>query len=301
MSRTVSPSTGKVYGVELVCSAWGVPRSSFYHELNTMPREDEQPTSKNKRGPKTKVSDEELLALIREDLESSPFIGEGHRKVWARLYYGKKIKVGKKRVLRLMRENNLLSPHRVPKAPPAEHDGTIITTEPDLMWATDGAKVFTLEDGWGWVFATIEHWNAECMGWHVCKKGNRFAALEPVAMALEREFGRAERGIARGISLRTDNGNVYTSGRFTTQVKAWGFTPSYAYVSQPETNGVVERFFRTLKEQAIYGRVFKNLAEVREAVSEFVELYNDQWLIEKNGYRSPLQAREVYYRVRDAA
>jgi transposase InsO family protein len=91
-----------------------------------------------------------------------------------------------------------------------------------------------------------------------------------------------------------DNGNQYTSGRFTTQVKSWGFAPSYAYVSQPETNGVVERFFRTLKEQAVYGRAFRNLAEVRQAVAEFVELYNEYWLIEKNGYRSPLQARVVH-------
>jgi transposase InsO family protein len=272
----------------------GVPRSSFYHEINTTPRADEEMSLKNKRGPKTLISDEELLVLIREDLESSPFTGEGHRKVWARLYYGKKIKVARKRVLRIMRENNLLSPHRVPKAPPIEHDGQIITTEPNVMWATDGAKVFTLDDGWGWVFAAVEHWNAEVMGWHVCKKGNRFAALEPVSMALTREFGKTERGVARGISLRTDNGNVYTSGRFTTQVKAWGFAPSHAFVEQPETNGVVERFFRTLKEQVIYGRVFRNLDEVRQAVAEFVELYNEQWLIEKNGYRSPLQARGAY-------
>jgi len=300
MSRTASPSTGKVYGAERVCSAWGVPRSSFYHEINIMPRADEEP-SKKKRGPKPDISDEELLALIREDLEASPFIGEGHRKVWARLHYGRKIKVARKRVLRMMRENNLLSPHRVPSSPPREHDGTIITTEPNDMWATDGAKVFTLDDGWGWVFATVEHWNAECMGWHVTKKGNRFAALEPVKMALEREFGTAERGVARGISLRIDNGNVYTSGHFTKQIKSWGFAPSYAYVEQPETNGVVERFFRTLKEQVIYGRIFGNLEEVRHVVSEFVEIYNEQWLIEKNGYRSPLQAREVYYRVREAA
>lgn len=300
MSRTASPSTGKVYGAERVCSAWGVPRSSFYHEINIMPQADEEPP-KQKRGPKTDISDGKLLELIKEDLDASPFIGEGHRKVWARLRYGKKIKVARKRILRIMRENNLLSPHRVPKAPPREHDGKIITDEPDIMWATDGAKVFTLDDGWGWVFAAVEHWNAECMGWHVTKKGNRFAALEPVSMALEREFGRAERGIARGISLRTDNGNVYTSGHFTKQIKSWGFAPSYAYVSEPETNGVVERFFRTLKEQSIYGRAFKNLEEVRQAVAEFVELYNEQWLIEKNGYRSPLAAREAYYGVKEAA
>ena len=60
------------------------------------------------------------------------------------------------------------------------------------------------------------------MGWHVTKRGNRFAALEPVSMALEREFGRAERGVARGISLRMDHGNQYTSDRFTKQIKAWG-------------------------------------------------------------------------------
>ena len=301
MSRTVSPLTGKVYGAERVCSAWGVPRSSFYNEHNSRPRADEENVTKKKRGPRPKISDEELLALILEDLDSSPFIGEGHRKVWARLRYGKGVRVARKRVLRIMRENNLLSPHRVPKAPPREHDGQIITHEPNIMWATDGAKVFTLDDGWGWVFAAVEHWNAECMGWHVTKKGNRFAALEPVTMGLEREFGRAERGIARGVSLRMDHGNVYTSEDFTNQAKSWGFALSYAYVSEPETNGVVERFFRTLKEQAIYGRVFRNLEEVRQAVAEFVELYNSQWLVEKNGYRSPLQAREVYYGVREAA
>jgi len=300
MSRTVSPSTDKVYGVERVCSAWGVPRSSFYYEINTMPQADEEPNRK-KRGPKPKISDDELLELIKEDLDASPFIGEGHRKVWARLRWGKGIRVARKRVLRLMRDHNLLSPHRVPKAPPKEHDGAIITDEPALMWATDGAKVFTLEDGWGWVFACVEHWNAECMGWHVTKKGNRFAALEPVSMACEREFGCAEKGIARGISLRMDHGNVYTSDHFTTQAKTWGFALSYAYVSEPETNGVVERFFRTLKEQAIYGRCFNNLEEVRQAVAEFVELYNSQWLIEKNGYRSPLAAREAYYGVMEAA
>jgi len=92
MSRTVSPSTGKVYGAERVCSAWGVPRSSFYHEISIMPRADEEPSAKKKRGPRPKITDGELLALIREDLESSPFTGEGHRKVWARLRYGKGIK-----------------------------------------------------------------------------------------------------------------------------------------------------------------------------------------------------------------
>ena len=49
------------------------------------------------------------------------------------------------------------------------------------MWGTDGVRVFTAEDGWVWTFAAVDHWNAECVGWHVCKVGNRFAGLEPIA------------------------------------------------------------------------------------------------------------------------
>jgi putative transposase len=298
LSSESSPATGRTYGVKAVCSTLCVPRSSFYEKKR---RKRSKGRKAGKRRPKPSVSDEKLLALIREDLATSPFIGEGHRKVWARLKFGRGIAVSRKRVLRIMRENNLLSPYRMPQMPANHHDGEIITSEPNVMWGTDGAKVFTLEEGWGWIFVNVEHWNSECMGWHVTKKGDRFAALEPVSMGIMSEFGSVERGIARGISLRMDHGNQYTSERFQNQVKAWGFAPSYAFVSQPETNGVAERFFRTLKEQVIYGGVFQNLEEVSRAVAEFVELYNDQWLIEKNGYRSPLEARKVFYRVREAA
>ncbi len=62
----------------------------------------------------------------------------------------------------------------------------------DLMWGTDGVRVFTADDGRVWTFAAVDHWNAECVGWHVCKVGNRFAALEPVAQGLRRHYGSVE-------------------------------------------------------------------------------------------------------------
>ena len=64
------------------------------------------------------------------------------------------------------------------------HTGKITTDAPGLMWGTDGTKIFTLEDGWVWSFVAMEHWNGECVGWHVTKKGDRFAALEPSARGL---------------------------------------------------------------------------------------------------------------------
>ena len=91
-----------------------------------------------------------------------------------------------------------------------------------------------------------------------------------------------------------DHGTQYMSDHFLNQVKFWGVAPSFAFVAQPQTNGVAERFNRTLKEQAIYGRVFRNIEEVRRAVGEFVERYNAHWRLEKLGFRTPQEARQAH-------
>ena len=173
-----------------------------------------------------------------------------------------RVRVSRTRVLRVMRTQGLLSPHRGRQGEMQAHEGTIVTSAPDVMWGTDGVRVFTAEDGWVWTFAAVDHWNAECVGWHVCKVGNRFAALEPIAQGLGRRYGSVEADVARGLALRLDHGSQYLSDHFLTQLRYWGIHPSFAFVEEPETNGVVERWNRTLKEQAVYGRVFRNLAEV---------------------------------------
>ena len=124
--------------------------------------------------------------------------------------------------------------------------------------------------------------------------GNRFAALEPVAQGLGRLYGSVEADVARGLALRMDHGSQYLSDHFLNQLRYWGIHPSFGFLEEPETNGVVERWNRTLKEQAIYGRVFQNLADVRTAVAEFVERYNQRWRLEKLAYQTPLEAREEY-------
>jgi len=286
MSQTISPGAEKPYGVQRVCNVWEQARSSFYHASRQAPE-----SVPKRRGPRPAISDEDLLTLVRHDLATSPFTGEGHRKVWARLRVRDGVRVSRKRVLRLMRENHLLSPHRGwPKAVKA-HDGKIITMAPNLMWGTDGTRVFTLDEGWVWIFTAVEHWNAECVGWHVCKTGDRYAALQPLSMALGNLYGGVDKDIARGLSLRMDHGTQYLSDHFLNQVKYWGITPSFAFVAEPQTNGVAERFNRTLKEQAIYGRIFRTVEDVREAVKTFVDLYNNEWRVEKNGFRSPNEIR----------
>jgi len=293
VTTATSPGTGLVYGVQRACAAFGVARSSFY-DWREQNAQEGPPERGEKRGPKVKLTDPELLDHIRDDLAKSPFKGEGHRKVWARLRVVRKVRTAPKRVLRLMREHQLLSPHRVRQGAQNLHDGRIMTDAPNVMWGTDGTKVFTLNDGWVWVFSVVEHWNAECLGWNVCKVGNRYQALQPVGMAIQEVFHTVCRDAARGVALRMDHGSQYLSDHFLNQIRFWGLAASFAFVEEPQTNGVAERFNRTLKEQAIYGNVFNNIGEVREAVKNFVEQYNEHWRVEKNGFLTPAEARRAW-------
>jgi transposase InsO family protein len=77
-------------------------------------------------------------------------------------------------------------------------------------------------------------------------------------------------------------------------------TSSPAFVRQPEGNGCIERFFRTLKEQLRWVRHFSTIEELRQALLAFKETYNREWLIARLGYRSPAQVRQAFA-VRPAA
>jgi len=287
MSAAISPATSQSYGVQRVCRIWGLPRSSFYHATRGVAAA----PSAARRGPVPPIADDSLLAAIQADIAASPFRGEGHRKVWARLRYGVGLVVGRNRVLRLMHESQLLSPYRHPPRPANDHNGTILTTAPDRLWGTDASMVQTVADGRVWVFAALDHFNSEVVGHYVSTDGSRFAALEPVSQAVAARFGGIEVDAARGVTVRADNGPQYISRHFTRQLAHWGMALSHSFPHQPETNGVAERFFRTLKEQAIYGQIFHTAAEVRTAVATFVTRYNASWRLARLGYMSPLDFR----------
>ena len=289
MSAATSPGTGLAYGLQRVCAAWGFARSSFYAMKSRQQATAERPPAK-RRGPKPSISDEALLVAIEADLEASPWEGEGHRKVWARLRVCRGIRVSRKRVLRVMRENNLLSPHRCRRRGGNPHVGEIITHAPNLMWGTDGVP--------RWTTAGAGYSPPSSIGTPSASAG--MCASEATASP---PFSRSPWGL-RGCMPRPPP--VRRGGwpcgwitapsicRTTSPTRSSsGIQPSYAFVEQPQTNGVAERFNRTLKEQIIHGRIYRNIAELRNAVRGFVEQYNAQWIVEKNGYLSPAQARQV--------
>lgn len=286
----VSPGTGRRYPLSVVCGQWRVPRSTVYARRQGSGCSKPQPL---KRGPRTAVSDGDLLAAIRSVLADSPFHTEGHRKVRARLR-PRGICVGKNRVLRLMREHRLLAPHRRGHAGgDRSHRGTIITERPNEMWGTDAARLWTRQEGCCWFFGAIDHCSEDIVGWHVAKRGDRWAALEPIRQGVQRTHGRYAPKVALGLSLRMDWGPQYTADQFRGELAWLGIRPSHSYVGQPECNGIMERWIRTLKEECIYLHDFETLVEAREVIGEFIERYNREWLLERHGHRTPTDVRQV--------
>jgi putative transposase len=289
LSRAVSPSAKRPYGVARVTSTFGVPRSTFYDWQKR--RAQPNPTPPAKRGPKTKHTDAELTEEIRKVLADSSFVGEGHRKAWAKLR-ARAIRTSQARVLRLMREANLLAPPQARRVlGPDVHDGRITTDKPDVMWGTDATATCTLEDGYVTVFVAVDHCTSECIGIHAAKPGTRYEALEPIYQGVREHFGDFGAGVANGLVVRHDNGPQYTSDVFQRELRFLGIESSPSFVRSPEGNGVAERFIRTLKEQCLWLKCYRTVEELRRALLEWAKVYNQQWLVEKHGHRTPAQVR----------
>ena len=290
MSRTTSPSTGRPYGTTRICQLWEVPRSTVY-ERRARARRPLRPAAK--RGPRQAWTDEALTEQVRAVLAASPFTGEGYRKVWARLRLAG-VRTSKGRVLRLMREAGLLAPTRVGRRRgPRVHDGTITTERPDEMWGTDATSCLTTREGNATVFIAVDHCTQECIGIHAARPGTRFEALEPLRQGLREHFDGYEADLARGLALRHDHGSQHLSDHFQEELRFLGIRSSPSFVAAPEGNGCAERFIRTLKEQLLWVEHFETVEELRQALLAFKQRYNQHWLVERHGHRTPAAVREA--------
>lgn len=146
-----------------------------------------------------------------------------------------------------------------------------------------------------------DYYTGKSLGLHACRPGTRFEALEPVKQAITNVFGEATEKIAEGVTLRHDNGSVYTSEDFQQEIRFYGLTSSPSFVRAPEGNGCAERFIRTLKEQLLWLRFVPTVAELSEALAQFRIRYNQRWRLERHGYRSPAAVRAAFIALENAA
>jgi transposase InsO family protein len=285
MSRQVSPSTRRAYGILRVTRLWRRSRATLYRHRRSDPAR-----ARRRPGPLGPMPDQALVEAIRQVLVASPFHGEGHRKIWARLRFAG-IRTSKRRVLRLMRAHDLLAPSRVgrPHGPKA-HDGTVRTERVDAMWGTDLTSTMTGE-GQASIFVTVDHCSTECVGIHAARRATRFEALEPLRQAVRTCFGAFGEGVAFGLKLRHDHGSQFVADDYQRELAFLGIASSPAFVREPEGNGCVERFIRTLKENLLWIRRFDTIEELRLALRAFQATYNRAWIVERHGYQTPAAVR----------
>ena len=291
VAETRSPSTGKRYSISLICRVWRVARSNVYYFSSRREAEEGEPAGR--RGPQGPCPDDQLVDHIRAVIESSPFVGEGYRKVWARLRYSRNIRTSKDRVRRLMREHGMQG-HYQPRRTRGNkaHDGRITTDVPNEMWGTDATAVLTRKDGIVTVFLAIDHCTSECVGVHAAVRGTRLEALEPIRQGVRTQFGGFDKNVADGLTLRHDHGSQYTSHDFQEELRFLGIRSSTSYVAEPECNGVAERFVKTLKEQCLWLEPFDTVEDVLAALHRFRETYNREWLVAKHGHQPPVAVRQ---------
>ncbi len=158
MSRAVSPSVGRSYSLARVARCWGIPRATVYRH-----RTEVAPMTQRRPGPVGPCDDATLLEHIKQAIAESRFTGEGYRKIWAKLRFAG-IRTSPGRVRRLMGENGLSAPHRLPKRPGSVHDGKITTEAVEVMWGTNMTQTVTLGEGLAHVFVAVDHCNTECLG-----------------------------------------------------------------------------------------------------------------------------------------
>ena len=133
-------------------------------------------------------------------------------------------------------------------------------------------SAFTVDDGWGWIFTAVEHWNADML--QARRPLRRPAAISMGLAGLWLDRGR--RGSGAGLDGSSSVGPLHQPDQVLGHRRLR---------SAEDQRRSIEQHARCPWSH------YRNIAELRDAVRDFVELYNAQWIVEKNGYLSPAQAR----------
>ena len=278
MSRALSPSFARCYGLARVARAWKISRASVYRSLKETPPN----TITRRPGPVGACSDAELADHIRRQIDASRLHGEGYRKLRARLRFAG-VRASPRRVRRVMRENGLLAPHRVLRTEAKLHDGTIVTDKVNEMWGTDRSPSGKAGP------MTSSPWNTPT------RKSLAFMHRgRPIA---SRPWSRCARCASVLRSHRARGGAwIEAASRPWLQLHVRRFpgrnrmpgNRSFALL-RARARGQRRRraLHRTLKENLLWVRTFDTIEELRAALVEFATRYNESWLVARHGYRTP--------------
>jgi transposase InsO family protein len=216
----------------------------------------------------------------------------GYRRVHAELIR-QGWKVNHKRVLRLMRSDNLLcvrrrrflfttdSRHGLPIYPNLVAE--LIVTSIDQLWVADITYV-RLQLEFVYLAVLLDAFSRRCLGWALRRSLEAALALEALRMALRHRRPKP------GLVHHSDRGVQYASRDYTAELQQHGIRISMSRTASPYDNAQAESFMKTLKYEEVYRTEYRSLEDARASIGEFLDkIYNRERLHSALGYRPPLE------------
>jgi len=201
--------------------------------------------------------------------------------------------INRKRVQRLMREDNLLcvakrkfvvttdSGHELKVYPNLA--ASMLLTDVDQLWIADITYI-RLEEEFIYLAVILDAYSRRVIGWHLGEGLDNSLTLTALRMAL------GERRVRPGLVHHSDRGVQYASGDYTGLLEENGIGVSMSRKGNPWDNAACESFMKTLKYEEVYRTEYRNLADAHARIGEFLEkVYNEKRLHSALDYRSPVQ------------
>lgn len=214
----------------------------------------------------------------------------GYRRIWALLRYGEGLCVNRKVIYRILKRHRWLV-HQRPCTPrPRVHGWRSRAGRSNERWAMDVTHIACGRDGWAHLAAVIDCHDREVIGYELALRSRAKEAERALEAACLARFGTL-RPTGPTPLVRSDNGLIFQSRRFRAACRDYRLSQEFITPYTPEQNGLIERFFRSLKEECVWQHHFQSFDDARRIIRDWMDWYNQRRPHQALGYASPHQYR----------